>query len=357
MDLFVGQQDPPDLSPLDCFLWGFLKEIVYRQPIEHNIDLLKTRIIQAVMQLYWVPTWLLFVIEGRIKDARLFLAILTIFYFFRGCSLLINDIFFNAIPYSVVLIVVILLGIYLVRIPPPDYKQLEHAASEFMVKSVAHRGGGWDAPENSLIAFELSKEKGYDVIEFDVTLTGDGVPIVFHDTTLHRMAGIDLVVQDTTWEELSKVDISVAHRYKENFTGTTIPTLDEAVTQMLACDQKMIIDIKDNDPKMVTVILNLYKKYSLHSKSIVSSFYPNIIYRIRRADPKIVCSLAWKKDEFSYEICEHDGCRGKRRANVWYKHCFLVLCDFIHAWALPRITYYVLGVSLILLHKESLSGL
>ncbi|KAJ8952548.1 hypothetical protein NQ318_006912 [Aromia moschata] len=36
----------PDLSLLDFFLWGFLKEIVYRQPI-HNTDLLKTRIIQS----------------------------------------------------------------------------------------------------------------------------------------------------------------------------------------------------------------------------------------------------------------------------------------------------------------------
>ncbi|KAJ8943757.1 hypothetical protein NQ318_011969 [Aromia moschata] len=40
----------PDLSPLDFFLWGFSKEIVYRQPIGHNTDLLKTRIIQAVAQ-------------------------------------------------------------------------------------------------------------------------------------------------------------------------------------------------------------------------------------------------------------------------------------------------------------------
>ncbi|KAJ8947603.1 hypothetical protein NQ318_010115 [Aromia moschata] len=36
-----------DLSPLDFFFWGFLKEIVYKQPIEHNTDLLKTRIISS----------------------------------------------------------------------------------------------------------------------------------------------------------------------------------------------------------------------------------------------------------------------------------------------------------------------
>lgn len=52
---------------------------------------------------------------------------------------------------------------------------------------------------------------GCNFIEFDVTLTSDGVPVVFHDSTLDRMADSNLVVNKTTYEALKEIDISVKH--------------------------------------------------------------------------------------------------------------------------------------------------
>jgi glycerophosphoryl diester phosphodiesterase len=45
---------------------------------------------------------------------------------------------------------------------------------------IAHRGACWDAPENSLEAFELGLEEGADYIEFDVRAK-DGRLVVCHD--------------------------------------------------------------------------------------------------------------------------------------------------------------------------------
>jgi len=56
---------------------------------------------------------------------------------------------------------------------------------------LGHRGGrgeGWP-PENSLAAFARALDEGADGVELDVRLTSDGVPIVFHDTTLARASG------------------------------------------------------------------------------------------------------------------------------------------------------------------------
>lgn len=54
----------------------------------------------------------------------------------------------------------------------------------------AHRGlhdNSSDAPENSMAAFKKAVEAGYG-IECDVQLTRDGIPVIFHDFTLKRVA-------------------------------------------------------------------------------------------------------------------------------------------------------------------------
>lgn len=46
---------------------------------------------------------------------------------------------------------------------------------------IAHRGACWDAPENTLAAFELAVEQGADYVEFDVRLAPHGRLVLRHD--------------------------------------------------------------------------------------------------------------------------------------------------------------------------------
>jgi glycerophosphoryl diester phosphodiesterase len=50
----------------------------------------------------------------------------------------------------------------------------------------AHRGGGSLAPENTLAGIRLAARLGYQAVEFDVMLSGDGTPVLIHDETLER---------------------------------------------------------------------------------------------------------------------------------------------------------------------------
>lgn len=53
---------------------------------------------------------------------------------------------------------------------------------------LAHRGDWRAAPENSLEALvAATRIPGCDGVEFDVRLSGDGVPVVIHDATLKRV--------------------------------------------------------------------------------------------------------------------------------------------------------------------------
>ena len=51
---------------------------------------------------------------------------------------------------------------------------------------VAHRGYSGRYPENTASAFEAAIGAGADMIELDVCMTKDRVPIVIHDKTLER---------------------------------------------------------------------------------------------------------------------------------------------------------------------------
>ncbi len=98
----------------------------------------------------------------------------------------------------------------------------------------AHRGVCTEAPENTMAAFRLAVEQGYDIIEFDPKCTKDGVWVVHHDMTLNRTGRINgkafenkCDIRDVTFAELSEVD--VGEWYEKSFTGEHIPTFAQVL--------------------------------------------------------------------------------------------------------------------------------
>lgn len=65
--------------------------------------------------------------------------------------------------------------------------------------------------------------------------------------------------------------------------------------------------------------------------------------------------MAWRPGAFAYSSYNYPEGEGEKRATSWYKHFMLKIVDCIHEWALPRITYYLLGLSIVLLHKDAIN--
>jgi glycerophosphoryl diester phosphodiesterase len=72
---------------------------------------------------------------------------------------------------------------------------------------IAHRGGVItpSSPECSLTAIRTAGQTGYDMVELDVRMSKDGVPIVFHDRTLENACGRSESISDLTAAELSTI--------------------------------------------------------------------------------------------------------------------------------------------------------
>ncbi|OGV51757.1 MAG: hypothetical protein A2017_10480 [Lentisphaerae bacterium GWF2_44_16] len=72
----------------------------------------------------------------------------------------------------------------------------------------AHRGMSGLYPENTMMAFEKAVEFGVDIVEFDVRLSGDGVPVILHDAALDRTTDGSGPVSSFSISELRKLNAS-----------------------------------------------------------------------------------------------------------------------------------------------------
>ena len=137
----------------------------------------------------------------------------------------------------------------------------------------AHRGlHGEGAAENSLTAFRRAVDEGFGV-ELDVRLTADGELVVFHDSTLKRMVGVDKKVNSLTLAELRE--------YRLADTDDTVPTLRE-VFDLVDGKIPLLIEIKENTGEYDVTEKLLCELEGYAGPYIVESFNPAALGRFRK---------------------------------------------------------------------------
>ena len=100
---------------------------------------------------------------------------------------------------------------------------------------VGHRGSSAHAPENTFAALRRAIADGAGGVEFDVRLARDGVPVVFHDATLKRIAGRRERISELPSTELAGIDAGswfnrkYPSRARAEFADERIRTLKEVL--------------------------------------------------------------------------------------------------------------------------------
>ncbi len=161
---------------------------------------------------------------------------------------------------------------------------MQNASSEF--KRIAHRGASGEAPENTLAAIQTAVEKyQVDLVEIDLRLTREGIPVLLHDPTLDRTTNGKGPVSERSLVELKRLDAGFWFdpEKKGDFhyrgKGVTIPTLEEVLAQFP--DRVFCLEIKEKQVEIVERVLAVIQKIPRKGGLLIGSSYGKIARALR----------------------------------------------------------------------------
>jgi glycerophosphoryl diester phosphodiesterase len=156
---------------------------------------------------------------------------------------------------------------------------------------IGHRGAAGLARENSLDALRAGLEAGADMLEFDVRLTKDKIPIVVHDFHTFRTHRHMSIISQMTLQELQE-------KTKEHPISTLTTVLDELFGKII-----LNIELKGRGTGLVvaTLIKTSYIKSSKDWDAILfSSFKGSELAVVRRISRKANLALLHSINPFAF---------------------------------------------------------
>lgn len=154
---------------------------------------------------------------------------------------------------------------------------------------IAHRGLSAQAPENTLSAIRLALEEEVDMIEFDLHMSRDQVPVVIHDPTLERTTDGSGQVKEMSLFELRKLDAGAW--FGDAYLGERIPTLTE-VMALVQGKSKLLIELKWDDegevyPGLVDSVLAEIARFNGQEWCVIHTFDASMVRDVRKKAPEI----------------------------------------------------------------------
>jgi len=150
--------------------------------------------------------------------------------------------------------------------------------------AIGHRGCAGEAPENTLASFERGLRDGAAILETDVQLSRDQIPVLIHDDRVDRCTNGQGAVRDFTLAELKELD--AGYRFREEAgapargKGHQIPSLSEALS--VFPDARFNLELKEDAPGMVEQTLDLIDAPTA-ARVLLTAERDELMERLRRA--------------------------------------------------------------------------
>lgn len=160
---------------------------------------------------------------------------------------------------------------------------------------IAHRGFSDEAPENSMAAFRKAVEAKCDMIELDVRLSADNVPMVFHDRRLQRTSNSSGPINKKFAQQLTTIDNG--SWYSPKFSRERIPRLAD-VLPIAKRGVQLNIEIKPdvvstNGISAVELVVNEAEKAKVLSKTIFTSFNHAMMKEVKQIDASLTTGVIY----------------------------------------------------------------
>ncbi len=164
---------------------------------------------------------------------------------------------------------------------------------------IGHRGGAGDCPENTLPSFAAALAQGAQILESDVHISRDGIPLLLHDSSLARTTDGRGEAADLDWAQLLDLDAAyhfLDHRGEASLrcTGVRIACLEEAFEAFP--DARFNLEIKSKDLRATTTTLDLIRRFERDDRTLLAAGEDSIMQQLRgalcrhRAEPALGAS-------------------------------------------------------------------
>lgn len=158
------------------------------------------------------------------------------------------------------------------------------AGSGRITAVIAHRGDTYDTVENTLQSLEAAAALGAEYVELDVLQAADGGLVVFHDTNLRRIAGVNRNVFDMTTAELLATPLR-----QGSHTGT-IPTFDAFAGRAAELEISLLVELKahgreQGDP--VGDVVAVLERHNLVDTALVQTFDRDTVAELEDRFPQV----------------------------------------------------------------------
>ena len=143
---------------------------------------------------------------------------------------------------------------------------------------VAHRAGGFEAPENTAAGLDVAYKMGSSGGEIDIQRTSDGSYIVLHDNTFSRVAGVDKKPSEMTLEEVKQLRVD----------GEPVPTLED----MLDASHgrlTLYVELKGKtvDKQMADEAVKIIKDRNMTDETVIISLKYDLIDYVESTYPEM----------------------------------------------------------------------
>ncbi|HEX6230776.1 MAG TPA: glycerophosphodiester phosphodiesterase [Actinomycetota bacterium] len=153
---------------------------------------------------------------------------------------------------------------------------------------VAHRGASSTHPENTLASFRAALALGAPVVELDVRLTADAVPVVMHDADVARTTGGEGLVHELTAERIAELNAGTPD------APEPVPTLRQAL-ELMSGAAAVALEIKNvpgdpgfaEDERIVEAAHEELVSSGFEGPALVLSFNPRSLAASKAIDPAV----------------------------------------------------------------------
>ena len=182
-----------------------------------------------------------------------------------------------------------------------------------------HRGDSYSHWENTMPAFAAAMASGADMLETDVRLSADGVPVLMHDETVDRTTNGTGLVKELTFAQLRALNAG------DKNEACTIPTLEELLAALAPTGMLLNLEVKEywyagNEERChacIDACVELVEKYGFADKMVFNSFDAHVLEYVNAKWPgryllhgfypySMMSNMTQNPDEYLYCACIFD---------------------------------------------------